>query len=963
MKNLRSSGFGLIEILIAVVIVSFGVLAVGKLQTSLITSSADTKARSEALAIAQARMELMRDFAFLTDTASNYVNAESFGTAFLEEFSTGSTYQAYGTNAVFTVKDITSANGDSVNAEVLVSWIASDNESQSVSVTSEITYTDPAGTSYEEKDKIDPFVDAPTGRAFIGKGTVDDYTTADDCGGPCGNNTDGTRVLAVASSGDETNSNLLLAVGDDVVLTLEEACERTITTDADTSEEISTYFCTDFVKVSGRVYIHEDYNTNLPSQHFVLASDAAFCARYYTNGEGNVVTFESDTSADGYTGQKTIEFNDLKNNPSSDFRFFDYTCYLGGGWHGNIGVLFDEADNKQLVCVGDPSSSENPVSNQSRRAYRGMVWRYAENDIDKTPVLYSADDNDVQELDLDAIVGTVRYHSWGIADAAVFPGDVTSETVLNQKKHDFFVAATDISGVSDCADVAALEPSLLDNNNDEFFCLNEAMVGAVGIAIEGSAGGYNSSLDNVRYYDLVENERGSFYNQFYGECPYDPTNPPNFLYVLKGKFVVTGGNIFGGSSDFLNAVLDVTTSKGNNCQFTDESFDLSSSGEFDLDSSTTSDVTDYVAYFRCNLYDPGEEQGVNLNPLGWDGTIDVVIDEASSDNFTCETNEIALNNITADIEDQLLECSLDENIVVAQDDAVSVIEGNEMNYLLGAESITAFEIDVLANDTYPGDSPVITNVSIISESPLPAEPSNVFAGVVDGGSGYKLYYSPSVGYLGITQITYTMKESALALSSYSATVTINVTSSDNPVYAEDDSGFFVASDATSVLIPIDELISNDTVLDGVASVIIGIDTYQASETYDFDPNVTFGTDEFEYTLIDADGDEGSATVYVDVRKKFALEVPLSILSGQLESVASTAGGASCGDWDTSDKCYSPDVSEPWSGIVTITAKSANSRLCVNGNKYVSYDITFTDISDDATSNIDISLVSKNSECP
>ncbi len=962
MKISRSSGFGLIEVIIAVVIVSFGVLAVGKLQTSLISSSADSKARSEALVIAQARMELMRDFAFLTDTASNFVDAESFGVAFLDEFSSGGTYQAYGTNAVFIVKDITSANGNSVNAEVLVSWVASDAELQSVSVSSEITYTDPAGTSYEEKDKIEPFVDAPTGRAFIGKGIVDDYLTAEDCGGPCGDNVDGTKVLAVASSGEETTSNLLLAVGDDVVLTLEEACERTISTDAQTSEE-STYFCTDFVTVSGRVYIHEDYDANLPSQHFVLASDAAFCARYFTNGEGNVVTFESDTSVEGYSGQKTIEFNDLKNNPSSDFRFFEYTCYLGGGWHGNIGVLFDEADNKQLVCVGDPSSSENPVSNQSRRAYRGMLWRYSESDVDKAPILYRADDNDVKELDLDAIVGTVRYHSWGIADAAVFPGDITAETVLNQKKHDFFVAATDISGVSGCADVAALEPSLLDNNNDEFFCLNEAMVGAVGIAIEGSAGGYNSSLDSVRYDDLVENERGSFYNRFYGECPYDPTTPPNFLYVLKGKFVVTGGNILGGSSDFLNAVLDVTTSKGNNCQLTDESFDLSSSGGFDLDSSTTSDSTDYVAYFRCNLYDPGEEQGVNLNPLGWDGTVDVVIDEASSENFTCETDEISLSNITADLEDQLLKCSLDVDIVVAEDDSVAVLEGGEQNYVLGATSITAFEIDVLANDTYPGDSPVITNVSLISESPDPAFSGNVYAGVVEGGSGYRVYYSPSASYLGLTQITYTMKESELALSSYSATVTINVTSSDNPVYAVDDSGYFVASGATYVAIPIVELLSNDSVLDGVASVEIEGDIYDSSDTYNFVPEINFGLDEFNYLVSDSDDDNDSATVYVEVRKKFVLEVPLNILSGQLKSVASTAGGASCGDWDTSDKCYSPDVSEPWSGTVTITAKSANSRLCVNGNKYVSYDITFTDITDDATSNVDISLVSNNKACP
>ncbi len=60
--NRRRAGFSLIEVLIAVVVLSVGLLALGALQASLVRSSAEAKARAGALSLAEDRLERMRSF-------------------------------------------------------------------------------------------------------------------------------------------------------------------------------------------------------------------------------------------------------------------------------------------------------------------------------------------------------------------------------------------------------------------------------------------------------------------------------------------------------------------------------------------------------------------------------------------------------------------------------------------------------------------------------------------------------------------------------------------------------------------------------------------------------------------------------------------------------------------------------------------------------------------------------------
>lgn len=61
------AGFSLIEVLIAVVILSFGILALTALQSSLIKAATDSRAQSVALALAKDQLEQMRSFRSLND--------------------------------------------------------------------------------------------------------------------------------------------------------------------------------------------------------------------------------------------------------------------------------------------------------------------------------------------------------------------------------------------------------------------------------------------------------------------------------------------------------------------------------------------------------------------------------------------------------------------------------------------------------------------------------------------------------------------------------------------------------------------------------------------------------------------------------------------------------------------------------------------------------------------------------
>ena len=63
----KNSGFSLIEVMLAVLVLSIGILAVSKLQTSLLRSGSDANNRAKAAAIAERKIDDLRRFIAITD--------------------------------------------------------------------------------------------------------------------------------------------------------------------------------------------------------------------------------------------------------------------------------------------------------------------------------------------------------------------------------------------------------------------------------------------------------------------------------------------------------------------------------------------------------------------------------------------------------------------------------------------------------------------------------------------------------------------------------------------------------------------------------------------------------------------------------------------------------------------------------------------------------------------------------
>ncbi|HSG61500.1 MAG TPA: hypothetical protein VLA24_08700, partial [Pseudomonadales bacterium] len=434
---------------------------------------------------------------------------------------------------------------------------------------------------------------------------------------------DGTDIYT-----DTGSKNLLLTVGDNIVLTLEEACEEIDGVPVE---------CTQFVEIEGKVYFDQKFIDGYTSKGlqasdvFVLASDAAFCARFAVNGE-TVTTFED------LADNETVLFSSLPFDKG--YSYLNYRCYLGGGWHGNIGLVFTSANlddlnqsaiQPDMICTGNPSQDASnlyPLTYSNRRTYRGMTWAISM-------------DGDTRKLDTDGTYlpvyeiidgeSVIDFYSWGIADASLLPGGSTFD-------HDFIVANAN-GGTNTCPELAAAmsveERSVFANNLGNFFCFNEIQSGASGLAFDptnGDKGQYIESptVDDARTHlderRFDKDQNGTYENDdnfgFYGRCPYDPTTPPYFIHTVTGNLTVTGPSNGDFSSEILDA-LQVISSPDGDCEILSASKD-------------DPNGTKYTLPVSCNVYDAGTLQGTTLVATSKDITYSVTDRDSSSEfAFTC----------------------------------------------------------------------------------------------------------------------------------------------------------------------------------------------------------------------------------------------------------------------------------------------------------------------------------------
>ena len=119
-----------------------------------------------------------------------------------------------------------------------------------------------------------------------------------------------------------------------------------------------------FATISGKVYF--DQNAS-PSSSIPNSADV----RLRLSSEGECI-FDNTTLLGPVT------------SGSTSYRYFVYTCYVGAGWYGNVGVVVDSGVNQgtnPTICVGDPQFNGGITNNtlisphpvvSATRSYRGF---------------------------------------------------------------------------------------------------------------------------------------------------------------------------------------------------------------------------------------------------------------------------------------------------------------------------------------------------------------------------------------------------------------------------------------------------------------------------------------------------------------------------------------------------------------------------------------------------------------
>jgi Tfp pilus assembly protein PilV len=497
----RQKGFTLTEALVAFVIVAGGMLAIASFQAGLFSSSAYNKARTEALSLAQQKIEEFKHYTHADE--DSFIDSDGDGVMDADGYYTDAPIE--GQNALFNRSWNLTATDQASQVNVTVGWLDASNAGQSVTLMSSVPWISPRAGGDQIVDLQEPIVYAPTGRARVGEGNLSDYPNVEitQISSP---GWDGLSVYA-------HDTNLFLVDGyNNILLTLENACST------------DTGICTDFVKISGTVYL-DTANTGLQEliDIFVIASDAAHCARFVTSG-----TLSSPpTTATG------------------DYEYYNYTCYLGGGWYGNIGFVTAQGVALQdKVCQGDPTAFDpwdEPVI-ALRRAYRGMLHK--------------------------TVSGTTSYYSYGIADATELTGqdyvftqlEITATAGSYCEEVDAPMTRTDSSS-----------GTLFAGTPVDFVCLNSDDDG-------------DSLPDYLDDYDTSEFGADT-------TCPYDPTDPPVQNHLIAGNIQVLTAETLDLSS------FDVVTSDGpGNCVWPTPFTAVNGATGF----------TGYTAKYACSVYDWGD---------------------------------------------------------------------------------------------------------------------------------------------------------------------------------------------------------------------------------------------------------------------------------------------------------------------------------------------------------------------
>lgn len=361
MHKRKPRGFALIEALVAFMILSVGLLGVVKLQSLVLTTGSDTKAKAQAIALVESRIDALRNRVLKSTSEKDTSNAAIANTSFDALLANGTnteTVTPAGGIHTFTVQTtISAATGTTEGKliQVVVTWddlltnklSSTTGSTQSVAGRTIVSWDDPSlgravstGTVGGGASSA-PALKTPTGVAERGDGSVDSA-----CAG-CNATNDGfnTRTRTLASGAVELRSSTGA-----LLLTLPASTTTTQT---------------QFATISGKVYVDKGINgfSQTSSDLSVRLSSEGICLYNNTNPT-NV-----------YNSSSTF------NNSTLLYEYFSYICYLGEGWYGNVGI-WNVSNQTPKICVGDPTfnsgSSDGTLISphsveSSTRSYRGFV--------------------------------------------------------------------------------------------------------------------------------------------------------------------------------------------------------------------------------------------------------------------------------------------------------------------------------------------------------------------------------------------------------------------------------------------------------------------------------------------------------------------------------------------------------------------------------------------------------------
>lgn len=511
----KQKGAGLLEIMVTLAVVAFGVVGIIYLQGEFSTQSANNKARVEAIAYAEEKIEAIRSYAASPEAA--YFDA-SFITGLATSFD-ATPESLSGTNADFTrVTQIT----DDTEITVTVSWTDRNSQSQSIEVKTDISWESPGlAASILTASDSETYM-PPTGIAVIGEGKLTDLGDDDTSPSLLGSqDDDGIAFYEFDGSLYLVDTNVPDGE-DDIVMTLPEIC----------GEDSSFPNCADnVVTINGRVYLDENSPFDV-SEVKVKSSDVTYCTQ-----------FNVDQTANG------------------DYRYFDYRCYASFGWYGNIGLVLDPGySSSTRVCQGDPTLVDpafeyvygQPVLSP-RRVYRGMYYQEDTNtDSGKTerdgiPLYWSvgvgAGTNlGLMETGVDVNGDPVfePYHNFLIGNnggdtstpRSTDPADFCTETVVMLRDD----SIEDVDGLP-------VRGQLFAGNHDDFYCLNP-------------------------HVDETSLDLGTF--SIDEDCPFDPSSPPVLYYLITGGLSLDD---FSTGTVSLDSSLDPATCEMSSTDYSCEIYD------------------------------------------------------------------------------------------------------------------------------------------------------------------------------------------------------------------------------------------------------------------------------------------------------------------------------------------------------------------------------------------------------